>query len=90
MNVFVEYREQDFQLLEALAKRMLTINKDKEENEESFFLTSFDSERLTKLEAMCKRLKHYNSIEKLLSTMFTRVLDFLVSKTKVNFYFSLG
>ena len=53
-------------------------------------LTSFDSERLTKLEAMCKRLKHYNSIEKLLSTMFTRVLDFLVSKTKVNSYFSLG
>ncbi|CAF1139632.1 unnamed protein product [Adineta steineri] len=63
-------REQDFQLLEALAKRVLSIDNDREENEEPFFSTIFDQERLIKLRTLCKRLKHYNSVEKLLSTMF--------------------
>ncbi|CAF0781447.1 unnamed protein product [Rotaria sordida] len=71
-NIIKYEREQDFQLLEAFAKRLLSTDKDREENEESFILTSFDQERLIKLRTICKRLKHYNSIEKLLSTIFTQ------------------
>ncbi|UJR29306.1 hypothetical protein I4U23_010520 [Adineta vaga] len=65
-------REQDFQLLEALAKRILTPDNDREEDEEPTILTIFDQERLIKLRTLCKRSKHYDFIEKLLSTMFTR------------------
>ncbi|CAF2918939.1 unnamed protein product, partial [Rotaria sp. Silwood2] len=71
-NIVKYEREQDFQLLEALAKRLLSADKNRKDNEEPFILTSYDQERLIKLRTICKRLKHYSSIEKLLSTMFTR------------------
>ncbi len=69
----MKFREQDFQLLEALSKRILSADKEREENEEPLILTAFDQDRLIKVRTICKRLKHYNSIEKLLSTMFTQV-----------------
>ncbi|CAF1482308.1 unnamed protein product, partial [Adineta ricciae] len=65
-------REQDFQLLEALAKRILSPESSRGENEEPIVLTAFDQERLIKLRTLCKRLKYYDFIEKLLSTMFIR------------------
>ncbi|CAF1660821.1 unnamed protein product [Adineta ricciae] len=65
-------REQDFQLLEALAKRLLSPENGRGENEEPIVLTVLDQERLIKLRTLCKRLKHYDFIGKLLSTMFTR------------------
>ena len=67
--------EQDFQLLEALAKRILSDDKDREENDEPLVLTASDPDRLNKLRALCKRLKHYHFIDKLLSTMSIRVQD---------------
>lgn len=67
-------REQDFQLLEAFSKRLLSLAKD---NGESFILTSFDQERLIQLRTICKRLKHYNYIEKLISTMLIQVFSII-------------
>ncbi len=73
-----KYREQDFQLLEALAKRLLSNDNDREDHEEALILTAFDQDQLIKLRTLCKRLKHYNSVEKLLSTMFIRVILYLI------------
>lgn len=73
IHIFCNFSEQDFQLLEALAKRILTSDNDREESEEPILLTVLDQERLIKLRTLCKRLKHYDFTEKLLSTMFTRV-----------------
>ncbi|CAF1108255.1 unnamed protein product [Adineta ricciae] len=71
-NIFSKFSEQDFQLLEALAKRLLSPENGRGENEEPIVLTVLDQERLIKLRTLCKRLKHYDFIGKLLSTMFTR------------------
>ncbi len=71
--MFVICSEQDFQLLEALAKRILSEDKDREEDDEPLVLTASDSDRLNKLRALCKRLKHYQFTDKLLSTMFIQV-----------------
>lgn len=73
MNIPSTFREQDFQLLEALAKRILSVEKDRDENEEPLTLAASDPDRLLKVRTLCKRSKHYISTEKLLSTMFTGV-----------------
>ncbi len=86
LNIFCNCREQDFQLLEALAKRILSDDKDRDENNESLILTASDPDRLTKLRTLCKRLKHYHFIDKLLSTMFIRVFYFI--SIRQNYYFS--
>ena len=63
-------REQDFQVLEALAKRTWTsTQRDGDENDEMVA----DHERLSQLRALCKRSKHYSFTKEVLSTVFPRV-----------------
>ena len=82
-----DFSEQDFQLLEALSKRILSIEKDRNENDEEFVISVSDRDRLNKVRTLCKRSKHYPFIDKFFSTIFTSVfIKNFLEKNSMEFF----